>query len=326
MIGILAIAFHNSAHAAKFGLSPGSSELRQGCKYTVDIIVNTEGASTRGADAFLSYNPDEIEILDIDPGVVYKSYPGKIFGNGSIRITAFSQDGLFNGRGVLARIAFRSKPGVEFSKIYFNYSPGATTDSNIAGENANDILDGVYGAEYTFIPGPCVVEVPDLKAPWLENLRPGIDWENMVPNTNITFSIKDDRSGVDLDSLTVQTDDLLYGKKGENTFSYEGRPTDYQIVIDPEDDFITDEPVTVNIKAKDLSENAMELNYEFTVYPISECPVEVRPAAPPDYRKFLIPLLILLLASMLYNLRLYIVVKKCKRYKFFKKLFHKTLD
>jgi len=44
------------------------------------------------------------------------------------------------------------------------------------------------------------------------------------------------------------------------------------------------------------------------------CPEALRPAAPPDYSKFIISLLILLLLSMLYNLRLYLSAEKHKKH------------
>jgi hypothetical protein len=325
-ISLLFVAFHApQAHAAKMSLYPSSGQFNEGCQYSVDIIMNTEGANTRGADAFMSYNPNEIEILGIRPGWIFKSYPGRIFGGGDIKITAFSENGFYKGSGSLARLTFRSKPGVTSATISFKYSPGATTDSNVAGESANDILNGAYGAKYNFVKGPCFVEVPDTKPPYIkyEDLKPGMDWENLVPNTDIQMIIRDDKSGVDLDTVTVDINGTLYTKDGDKKFTYEGPNTAYSITIDPENDFILgEEEVTVKVNAEDLSDNVMdEFVYGFNAY---EIPLEVLRAAAPECPELVCPepecptlisifkcffpwiLLILLLISLAFNFKEYL--------------------
>ena len=158
----------------------------------------------------------------------------------------------------------------------------------MAGRGANDILSSVFSGTYTFEPGACekiplrpAAPLSDAKPPWIENLRPGIDWGNMVPNTNLSFTILDNLSGVDLSSLKIEIDNILYTKDGGNVFNYEGTPRKYKITVDPEKDFIKNEgeKIPVTISARDLAQNLFTLDYTFTVYPISEC-LDVRPAAP----------------------------------------------
>lgn len=291
LIGLL-MAFQTPAHAAKLSLNPASANLTEECENIVNIMVDTQGEDTRGADAFMSYNPNEIEMLSILPGDMYNSYPGKIIRNGDIFITAFSENGFFVGSGTLARLVFKSKPGVKSTTISFKYSPGSTVDSNVAGREANDILNTVFSGTYTFEPGVCEGKIllpatppsplSDTKPPWTENLRPGIDWGNMVPNSDLSFTILDNLSGVDLNSLKIEIDNILYTKDGENIFNYEGTPRKYKIIINPENDFIKNEgeKIPVSIKARDLDNNLLSLDYTFTAYPISECPESLRPAAP----------------------------------------------
>lgn len=281
LVALLVLGFQTPTYAAKLGLYPTSSALKKGCNYNVDVVINTEGVNSRGADAFLSYDSNKIEVLSISPGWVFKSYPGKVFGNGNIKITAFSQNGFYNGSGTLARIAFRSINDATSGGFQFKYSPGSTVDSNVADENSNDMLNGVWGADYTFEDGPCFVITPDTTPPWieLEDLKPGMDWQNMVPNTNIKFTIQDDKSGVDLDTLTVDVNDLTYTKDGENSFTYEGVAKKYDITINPEKDFIEEIDVNVTVNAKDNDENEMEpFEYTFGTYTLPED--YLRPAAP----------------------------------------------
>ena len=336
---ILALLFLTpvaSAHAAKMALSPGGAEFRSGCTNALNIILNTEGGDTRAVDAFLRYNPDEIEIIDqvsgipgaqLRAGSIYQSYPGNTAQNGIIRLTAFNQSGFFNGRGILASIVFKSKPGVEQTSISFNFAPGNSTDSNVADPESLDILNGVYGGTYTFKPGPCKA---DTTPPWVEEKSPDSGEMNVPLDSNITFVIKDNQSGVDLNSLKVQVNDITYTKSGKHLFNYQGRALKYKIIIDPVTDFLARAPVKVKINAQDLEQNVMpEVVYSFNELISIEscecapCPAELRPAAPPDYYKFIISLLILLLLSMLYNLKLYLSIEKHRKHKFFKSHFIK---
>jgi len=292
IIGIVALIFLPiKTHAATLSMNPASANLTEGCENTVNIMVDTQGAETRGADAFLSYNPDEIEMLSILPGEMYKSYPGKIIQNGDVFITAFSENGFFVGSGTLARLVFKSKPGVKSATISFKYAPGSTIDSNVAGRGANDILNTVFSGTYTFEPGICGAGPPrpaappsDTSPPRIDKLRPGVDWENMVPNTGLSFELTDDGVGVDLDSVKVELDGVIYNKDGPNQFSHEGDRNTYKITLDPENDFRKEEgeKIPVNIQAMDLNKNLTSLDYTFTVYPVSECPAseDLKPAAP----------------------------------------------
>ena len=343
--GLLFLLFSTPAHAAKMALSPGSAEFRSGCVNVLNVVLNTEGENTVAVDAFLRYNPAEIEILDqlsgvlgvqIRPGSLYQSYPGNIVSNGLIRLTAFNQSGFFNGRGILASIVFKSKPGVESASLGFDFSPGLSTDSNVASSEASDLLNATYGGSYTFKPGPCKA---DTSPPWVEERSPDDGEVNVPLNSNIEFVIKDNKSGVDLDSLKVEVNDVIYKKEGENQFGYKGKALKYKITVDPAEDFLDRVPVVVKINAQDFDGNVMpEVAYSFNeVIPVEECecapcpeelrpapcPEPLRPAAPPDYSKFIIALLILLLLSVLYNFRLYLGLEKCKRRKFFKSSFIK---
>ncbi len=316
IIGLL-IAFGGSAHAATLSLSPATANLTEMCESTVNIMVDTQGAETRGADAFLSYDPDEIEVLGILPGEMYKSYPGKIIQNGDIFITAFSENGFFVGSGTLARLVFKSKPGVRSATINFKYSPGSTVDSNVAGREADDILNTVSGGTYTFEPGICgppllrpAAPSPDTTPPNIENLRPGVGWENMVPNTDLSFDLADDGAGVDLDSVEVELDGIRYSKEGPDSFNYEGGRNRYKITIDPETDFrkAEGEKIPVKIRAKDLNGNQLSLDYTFSVYSVPECPSEeLKPAAPlvkysAGARAMLLILLLLVIVLFLANI------------------------
>ncbi len=175
IIGLLALfILPIQVNAATLGLSPGSAEWTTGCTNTLSIVIDTEGVNSLAADAFLRYNPNEIEIIDQNGGIggvqlgigsVYESYPGNIVSNGIIRLTGFNRSGFFNGRGILGNIKVRGKPGVNSSTISFQFSPGSSVDSNVADQNSSDALRSVSNATIFFKPGKCPVITPPPKKP-----------------------------------------------------------------------------------------------------------------------------------------------------------------
>lgn len=251
--------------AAEFYITPPTKTFRMECEYSVNIMIDTEGVDTNAADAVIEFNPNEVEIIDqvgnmpgtqIKPGTVYQMYPGNTINETEQRIylTGFNVMGAYNGTGVFGSIVFRSKPGITSTDFNFYYVPGGSTDSNIADMMSNDILDGVAGASYTFEPGPCV---DDTTPPWVQNPDPSPGEQGVPLDSNVSFSLRDDISGVDLDSVRVTIDGIDYTLAGPNAFTYTGDPLNYRITVDPIQDFLPDTPVQVEIRAQDLSNNIM---------------------------------------------------------------------
>ncbi|NIT57900.1 MAG: hypothetical protein GWN00_17230, partial [Aliifodinibius sp.] len=194
-VGLLGI--FGIAQAAEFSIEPAAKEYRQECTYGVNIMLDTEGVLSNAADAVITYNPSEIELIDqvsnmpgvqIKPGTVYQLYPGNVINESEQRIylTGFNVSGGFNGKGVFGSIVFRSKPGVTSTSFGFYYVVGGSTDSNIADMMSNDILDGVSGASYTFVTGPCV---DDTTPPWVQNADPSPGQRGVPLDANVSFNI-----------------------------------------------------------------------------------------------------------------------------------------
>jgi len=273
-----------TTNAASFSLTSSKP-------HNVNITIDTQGQNSRGADAIIYYNEKEIEIININNGNIYETYPRSSFSNGVIRITGYSTNKAFNGRGILAEINLKSIKDIETSTMHFNFTPGLTSDSNISGENMGDILNSVNNLQLQFNTKTDKQTIKQIKntdkskviqkkstskqnnkkhdneVPWIENLLPKSGSKNILPNTNITFSIKDDKSGVDLSSLTIKINNILYTEKGINQFSYEGEPNEYHITIDPTQDLLEQENINIIINAKDIAQNGMPpLTHNFSVY------------------------------------------------------------
>lgn len=334
------LTFPQISFGAQMALSPGGGELIAGCPTRINVVINTEGVNSRAADAFLSYNPEEIEVIDqlpqiggiqLKPGSVYESYPGNQVNNGSIRLTAFNRIGFFNGRGNLASFVIKSKPNVEKTTIGFNFSPGRTTDSNIANEESKDVLSGAYGANFSFKKGSCG---SDKTPPKILNITPD-DSAMLIEDQPLTFEIKDLGSEIDLNQLEVQVNDDLFTKEGDLQFSAEGKGSNYKITINPTENFEPLKTVNVKIRAQDKNGNSVEKRILFNQFvPVEACqvdePIEVekftcpeptiiqtspvhqietlKPSAPESSfgfsRELLIFLLILLALSLLLNIEL----------------------
>lgn len=74
--------------------------------------------------------------------------------------------------------------------------------------------------------------------------------------SDISFNIRDNFSGVNIDSVIVEVDGNVY-KNGDSGFSYSGNTKDYAVVINPIQDFPARQRITVNIDAVDLRGNVM---------------------------------------------------------------------
>jgi hypothetical protein len=330
----LAFAMPNGAHAAKMALSPASGEFHTGCATAISIIVNTEGEKSTAADAFLHYNPDQIDIIDqlssvggvqLRPGSIYESYPGNITTNGAIRLTAFNREGFFNGRGVLASIVIKGKPGVDKADLWFDFAPGRTTDSNVANPNSDDIMNAAYGGSYRFTTGSCGA---DATPPFVESPKPANGAYGVAQDTDIKFTIRDNASGVDVGKLKVWVNDTLYQNTDGYRFEYTGKPTKYEIKIQPKEPFVEMEPVVIKVDAQDLEGNSMS-QYRFafnelvpvtacggkTVVACEPCAETLRSAAPETFGvTSWWPWWFVLLCSLILNLKLW-TERRTKRQK-----------
>jgi hypothetical protein len=87
--------------------------------------------------------------------------------------------------------------------------------------------------------------------PYVTDHEPAPGTENVAPDTDITFMLRDSDEGIDLDSVRVWVGALEYRKDVEG-FSYSGTENEYVITVDPEEDFNYNEKVDVMIDGYDL--------------------------------------------------------------------------
>lgn len=129
----------------KISLESDKKEYKVGDSILVTIKIDTAGQTTDGTDAVLMYDPQILgtEDLSITKGTVYPDYPvAKVdTETKTIRIsgiTSLHSEG-FSGAGVLATIKFQAKK-VGKTTLSFEFSPGATNDTNIVSSKTGDDL------------------------------------------------------------------------------------------------------------------------------------------------------------------------------------------
>lgn len=126
--------------------------------FDLSVAVDTDGIDSLGAGAKIFFNTSLLTVLDVQTTDIYDDYPSKFFDNeeGLITISGIvnSPKKPFTGKGILANITFQAiKEGN--AKVWFNFEPGSTTDSNIAvSSGTGDVLSKVSNFEMYIYPNP----------------------------------------------------------------------------------------------------------------------------------------------------------------------------
>ncbi|MBU1131836.1 hypothetical protein KKC32_01100 [Patescibacteria group bacterium] len=245
---------------ASFSLSPSSGIYSPGQIFNVNILVNTDNAETDAADVILHYDPVYLEVVDalpaagiqVLPGSLYESYPGNIVDpvNGTIKVTGFSFMSTYRGsNGIFATVNFRAKQNVAGTPVTFEFTLGSTTDSNLALHGtSDDILSSVNGGNYSI--------QPNTKPPYVANFSPARGAANVQVNANVSFNLKDDETGVDINSVKVKVNGLEYSSNIAPKFTFSGSVKNYGISLTPQNmDY--DKRFDISVDAKDTENNIM---------------------------------------------------------------------
>ncbi|MBM3473205.1 MAG: hypothetical protein FJX75_08065, partial [Armatimonadetes bacterium] len=104
----------------------------------------------------------------------------------------------------------------------------------------------------------------DVNAPQLQNAQPADGDTNVPIDTNISFELTDDHSGVDPASIHV----TVNGTNVSGALQIGGTPALTTVLYNPPADFDWGETVTVTVDASDVAGNAMStVQYSFTTLP-----------------------------------------------------------
>lgn len=270
---------------------PNAGNLISGCVYAADIRVNSGSNQSNAADVIVLYNPSLIEIIDsqpliagkqISPGAAYEVYPstGNVVDevNGVIRLAGISLGSNFSGNAVFGSIQFRSKPGAVNASFVVKFDgAGATLDSNIAETNSStDILASKTDANMTFSAGACVT---DTTPPNISFISPINNQSNVPLNQNITLSLSDSASGVNISTLEILVNGIPY-TSSSSEITVSGNPGNYSLIINPNAPFFSNFPSNIFVRVTDFAGNTRQSSIAFN-YPVAPS-VSPTPSIEPD--------------------------------------------
>lgn len=134
--------------AATLALSPSTDSISIGDEFDIEIIVDTDGVDVDGVDAVIDYDNTRLSVVSVTEGTIFSTYPLNEVSSGTISLSGIDLTTPFNGTGTLGTIRFRAlQEGT--ADVEFDFTPGSTTDSNVADSiTTDDILDSVTDGSY----------------------------------------------------------------------------------------------------------------------------------------------------------------------------------
>jgi hypothetical protein len=106
--------------------------------------------------------------------------------------------------------------------------------------------------------------VPDYKSPYLENLSPSREQSDVAIDSNISYDVKDDGTGVDIDGLEM----TVNSRRVTPTTITRVNDNHYQVEYVSADNFYYGKRITVTVKVKDTSDNENWLNDRYSFYTV----------------------------------------------------------
>jgi cysteine-rich repeat protein len=261
------------AQAAKYLLGDNAN-LVKGCSGTIEIKIDTEGAAVMAGDSMITLKPSEV--ASVDQVSIGNTLPMQVFNQfdtTQIKLSGarLPMSGAFKGVGTFGYITFT--PSATASQGSFTFSPDLVADNALVDENIENVLTSVVSKTYTFKDrynknldgvGFCV---PDTAGPAVQFVTPVPSSTNNPVATRVIFSISDDRSGVDINSLTLSIDGVPYNLQSP------------QVVINPDGarfrvEAIPPQPfregasvsVRTNVCDKNLPANCTAANASFRIF------------------------------------------------------------
>ena len=172
VLSLLSLALPETALAATLSLSPATGTFNKGCPFSLEVVVDTQGAQTDGTDVILLYDSSRFSISSssIIPNTnVYPDFPGNNVDEASGKITISGLASVataFTGKGTLATLQFmvKNQAPTGATQITFDFDPNnkaKTTDSNVVERDTIvDLLNSVTNGNYIVGSGTCIASSP----------------------------------------------------------------------------------------------------------------------------------------------------------------------
>lgn len=193
------VFFTSTLSAATLTLSPASANVTVGDIFSVQVLLNAQGALIDGVDIYrLNFNPLLLEVQDenaqtsgvqIAPGILMPNTGANSADNtlGKIVFAQLANPGTTytnSSNAVLATVRFKAKTAGQ-ALVTFDFTSGSTVDTNVISSGA-DVLTSVVNGSYA-------LETPqDTTAPTITNVTSAqitqtsamITWTTDEPSTS----------------------------------------------------------------------------------------------------------------------------------------------
>ena len=261
------------------GQSGSGNEFYHGRCVRVDVLLDTDGHDTGGADLEINYDNSRIAIVNDDcstaattiyPASQYDNYPNNHVTSNKITLGAYNNPGHpYNGNDSFAHFYFTVLDGGGDYDLDFEFTVGNTTDTNLAEYGSgNDILE--HADSYT------LHFADDDNTPYVNNENPANGATDVQVVSNILHRLNDDDAGVDFSSLTESLTGANWGitnyTAGSGQISHNCHVTNANRVpycdttLNPTNNLYYCENYTVDISVSDLGNPTVHTlnNYNYS--------------------------------------------------------------
>ncbi len=247
------------------GQGGSGNEFYHGRCVRVDVLLDTDGHDTGGADLEINYDNSRIAIVNDDcttsatsiyPASQYDNYLNNHVTSNKITLGAYNNPGHpYNGNDSFAHFYFTVLDGSGDYDLDFEVTVGNTTDTNLAEYGSgNDILE--HADSYT------LHFADDNDTPYVNNENPASGTTNVQVISNILHRLNDDDAGIDFSSLTESLTGANWGitnyTAGSGQISHNCHTTNANRVpfcdttLNPTNNLYYCENYTVDISVSDL--------------------------------------------------------------------------
>jgi len=196
------------------GQGAGNNEFYHGRCVMVDVLLDTDGHATGGADLEINYDNTRITIVNNNCSTVastiyhdsqYQNYTNNHVTSNKITLGAYNNPGVqYNGSGRFASFYIVVLDGGANYDLDFEFVAGNTTDTNLAETGTgNDILD--HADNYT------ISFADDDDIPYINNLNPASDAIGISVVSNILYRLNDDDAGINFSTLSQSLSGTNWG-------------------------------------------------------------------------------------------------------------------
>ena len=280
------------------GQGGSNNEFYHGRCVRVDIMLDTDGNDTGGADLEINYDNSRIAIVqnDCSTGATtiyhdsqYDNYLNNHVTGNKITMGAYNGPGhAYNGSGRFAYFYFTVLDGSGDYDLDFEFTFGNTTDTNLAEYGSgDDILD--QADSYT------VHFADDDDTPYVNNENPAGGATGVQVISNILYRLNDDDAGVNFSTLTQSLTGANWGTTNYTSASGQisrtcqttnaNRVPYCDTTLNPSHNLYYCENYTVNMSVSDLGNPTVHTlnnhNYNFDTEPDNDA-VEVYDRNPND--------------------------------------------